>query len=245
MATNSGVRREILEKLGISRQALSQRASKIKRDLGPITTEEAVYVIGHLEGIDLSRFLPISTLDRIRSLVPREIKPTKISEQRVRSVKKKQERHYPLVNSTGINIASKLGNDSYTKLFILENSIRALIVKKLGVLRRDWWDIYVPLKVKNNVARTINKEKHYPYREARGSDPLYYANFSDLSTIILENKEVFRDIILDFDWFKVKMEEIYMARNNLAHCVPLTRDDVSRINLFFSDWARLLETAGF
>ena len=209
-----------------------------------MTTEEALYVIGHLEGIDLSRFLPISTLDRIRSLVPREIKPTKISEQRVQSVKKKQERHYPLVNTSEINMASKLGSDSYAKIFILENSIRGLIVKILGVLDRDWWNIYVPSKVKSNVARTISKEKHFPYRESRGSNPLAYANFSDLSAIILENKDEFRDIILDFDWFKVKMEEIYMTRNNLAHCVLLTSDDVSRINLFFRDWARLLETAG-
>jgi hypothetical protein len=35
-----------------------------------------------------------------------------------------------------------------------------------------------------------------------------------------------------------------MARNNLAHCVPLNEDDKSRISIFHRDWARLIEASG-
>ena len=73
MSTNQSVKREVLGKLKISPQALSQRAARIKGRYGPMTTEEAVYVIAHMEGIDISKFLPIATLDRVRSLVPRDV----------------------------------------------------------------------------------------------------------------------------------------------------------------------------
>lgn len=245
MSTDPKVRREILGRLRISRQALSQRATRIKENYGPMTTEEAVYVIAHIEGIDLSKFLPIAILDRVRSLVPKEIQPNKSQARSQQRVKRKQKESYPLVTNAQIKMAYDLGNDVFPKLFVLENSIRSLITKRLEALDTNWWDTYAPSPVKNNVSRTMNKEKRYPYREARGNHPISYANFADLSTIILANQSVFQDVILDFEWFKVRMDEVYMARNNLAHCVSLSSDDVARINLFFRDWARLLETAGF
>jgi hypothetical protein len=244
MTTDLKVRHEILGKLSISRQALSQRAKRIKENYGPMTTEEAVYVIAHMEGIDLSKFLPIATLDRVRSLVPKEIQPEKVQFRSQRTKRQHKQISYPLVTNSQIGMANNLGSDVYPKLFVLENSIRSLIQKCLEIHGNNWWDIYVPLKIKNNVSRTMNKEKRYPYRESRGNHPISYANFSDLSTIILANQTFFIDIILDFEWFKVRMDEVYMARNNLAHCVPLSNDDISRIVLFLRDWARLLETAG-
>ena len=39
------------------------------------------------------------------------------------------------------------------------------------------------------------------------------------------------------------MEDVYIARNNLAHSIPLSKDDIARINVFYNDWARVLETA--
>ena len=245
MSTNPKLRQEILGKLRISRQALSQRAARIKEHYGPMTTEEAVYVIAHTEGIDLSKFLPIAVLDRVRSLVPKEIKPSKAQARSQPRVKRKQKESYPLITDAQIKMAYDLGCDVFPKLFVLENSIRSLITKHLDAISANWWDTYAPSTVKNNVSKTMNREKRYPYREARGNHPISYANFADLSAIVLANQSVFQDVILDFGWFKVKMDEVYMARNNLAHCVSLSDDDIARINLFFRDWARLLETAGF
>jgi len=245
MSTNPIVKKEILNKLKITPQALSQRAKRIKEKFGPMTTEEAIYVIAHMEGLDLSKFLPIATLDRVRSLVPKEILPSKSKALLQQRVKPQKEELYPLVTSPQIKMAFDLGGNVYPKLFVLENSIRSLITKQFVALDPNWWDTYVPASVKSNVLKTMNKEKRYTYRESRGKHPISYANFIDLSTIIVDNQSVFQNINIDFDWFKEKMKEIYMARNNIAHCVPLSKDDVTRIDLFFRDWARTLETAGF
>lgn len=249
MTTNSNVRDKVLNKLNIKQPALSYRAKKIKEAYGPMTTEEAVYVIAHILEIDLSKYLPIAILDRIRSLVPRElpIKPsTQLQAGPVYPSKSKQKKPkpYPLVKTVLAKIGENLGSSVYPQLFIIENSIRELISMRLSIKGANWWDLYVPGEVRRNVNRTITKEKRFPYRESRGDHPLSYSNFSDLKEIILNNPNDFQDVILDFEWFKVKMDEIYMVRNNIAHCVPLTRDDISRINLFLRDWARLLDTAG-
>jgi hypothetical protein len=249
MATNPKLRYDLLEILGITKQGLSYRAKKIKETHGPMTTEEAVYVIAHMEGLDLSKYLPISTLDRIRALVPR-ISPTKSLDRSKASTNKthriatKRNTSYPLVRKSYINAAKTLGDDCYPLLFLIENSIRELITLRLAIRGSNWWDHSAPKNVQQNVQRTISKEKRYPYRDKRGSHPIFYANFLDLRKVIDANRGEFQDVIIDFDWFKAKMDEIYMVRNNLAHCVPLSKDDITRINLFFRDWARLMENAG-
>jgi hypothetical protein len=131
-------------------------------------------------------------------------------------------------------------------MFQLENSIRELVEKVLSKSGVDWWNNHVPSDVRTNVRRTMDKEKRYPYRTRRGDHPLYYANFDDLRKIIMYplNKSDFQQIIVDFQFFEVKMNEVYMARNNLAHCVPLLESDIARIMLFHRDWAIILDSAG-
>jgi hypothetical protein len=214
-----------------------------------MTTEEAVYIIAHVEGINLAKYLDLASLDRVRAMIPREIKPSPAVPQiRNASQKKKsrskQSASYPLVSGNFIQRIVAIGDESFPQIVVLENSIRNLIEKTLSSVNPAWWDTLVPDKVKNNVQRTIDKEKKYPYREKRGNQPILYCNFADLKEIIIANYPEFRAVIIDIEWFKTKMDEVYMARNNLAHSVLLTNDDISRIALFYRDWARLLETGG-
>jgi len=243
------VRRGLFDKLKVSPQALSQRARRLKDKYGPMTTDEAVYVIAHLEGIDLARYLSLETLDRIRSLVPRDIKPHPAVSQgapreAISAKKRKTAISYPLVKESFIHQAVVIGEEAFPKIVVLENSIRALIERTLSAIRADWWTSLVPPNVQKNVQRTTNKEKKYPYREKRGSKPLMYCNFADLKEIVIANHSAFRNVIVDPGWFEAKMGEVYMARNNLAHSILLTKDDTARIALFYRDWARLLEAAG-
>jgi hypothetical protein len=245
---NPEVRREIFRKLKISQPALSQRAKRIKNKFGPMTTDEAVYVIAHMEGIDLAKYLSLQILDRIRSLVPREIAPSKPTAiQRGKpEIKKRRERihPYPLISRHFIQRVITIGEEAFPQIVMIENSMRNLIERTLLKIKTDWWEEFVPPNVKGMVQRTIKKEEKYSYREKRGDKPLLYCNFTDLKEIIIANKNHFAGIIFDFGWFESKMNEIYMARNNLAHSVLLSNDDISRIALFYKDWARLLESAG-
>ena len=245
---NKRVRRELLAGLKISHQALSQRAKRLKEKHGPMTTDEAVYVIAHQEGIDLGRYLPLHILDRIRSLVPREVK-AQLPEERIARRRTRISRKgrgvvsYPLIKEQFIRRAVAIGEETFPQLVVLENSIRVLIEKTLSAVRSDWWIALVPKNIQRRVQQTIDKEKKYPYRERRGNKPLMYCNFVDLKEIVIANRIHFQGVIVDIDWFKARMDEVYMARNNLAHSVLLSNDDISRITLLYRDWARLLEAA--
>lgn len=243
------LRKELLDCLDITRQALSQRAKRIKAQYGPMSTDEAVYVIAHLRGIDLSKYLPLQTVDRVRALMPR-VSPASPSRppqnQKAKKPKPRKQPPYPLVAVRISLHAASLGADVYPCLFELENSVRALIERVLSPSGAKWWDNRVPAGVRQAVQRTQIKETRYPYRDKRGPTPLYYANLDDLRKIVIDplNWPDFQPIIIDQAWFDVKMQEVYMARNNLAHCVPLSADDRSRILLFHRDWARMLVAAG-
>ena len=57
MALNRDLRKDLLEKLGVTRQRLSQKAKAIKVAHGPMSTDDAVYVLAHQAGFDLSKYL--------------------------------------------------------------------------------------------------------------------------------------------------------------------------------------------
>ncbi len=240
------VRSELLDKLHVTPQALSKRAKSFKNKYGPMSTDEAVYVIAHNEGIDLSKYLSLHIIDRIRSLVPRQIYIQQIGQQQKSRKNQKNKLKtvpYPFVKPILIKKAKEIGEETFPFLFIIENSIRELIVRTLSRKKNNWWDEFVPNMIKKSVKRTADKEKKFPYREKRGNQPILYCNFSDLKEIILANQNDFKNIIFDFEWFEIKMDEIYMVRNNIAHSIPLTKDDISRVSLFYRDWARLMETS--
>jgi hypothetical protein len=243
------VKKLLLDMLRITPQALSHRAKRIKSAFGPMSTEEAVYVIAHREGVDLSRFLSIETIDRIRSLVPKELPKSSGSPIAARPKDKKHPKSaklYPLVANHIISRTVSIGDESFPQVFVLENSIRNLIIQKLSKAHgRDWWTKANVKGVRDTVQRTIDKEKKYPHREKRGLHPVYYSNFADLKQIILNERKYFTDVIVDFQWFEVEMNRVYMARNLLAHSVVIGEDDASRIRVFYRDWARLLESAGY
>ena len=245
---NRHIWRELFAILGVTPQALSQRAKRLKDKYGPMTTDEAVYIIAHMEGIDLSKHLSLEMLDRVRSLVPREINPqytknqTRPTKTKV-ATRKKTVVSYPLVKGIFIQRVVTIGGEALPQLVVLENSIRGLIEQTLSKVQSDWWTTLVPSGVQKNVLRTIDKEKKYPYREKRGTKPLMYCNFADLKEIVVVNYSAFQIVIVDIEWFKAKMDEIYMARNNLAHSILLSDDDISRIALFYRDWSRLLQAA--
>ncbi len=245
--TDRGVRSALLRILNVTPQALSLRAKAMKAKHGPMSTEEAVYVIAHQNGVDLSHYLAPQLIDRIRSLVPRELPaPTAQQSPRKRTKRRSTPRPYPLVTSATTQKAVTIGQETFPQVFIAENSIRNLIAKVLTkAYGRDWWVRANIANVRNNVQRTIDREKKFPHRERRGLHPLHYTNFSELKSIILSEQDNFKNIILDFKWFEVEMNEVYMARNNLAHSIVVSQDDSAKIRIFYNEWARLLETAGY
>lgn len=72
MATDRRLRTDLLKKLGgVTPQRLSQLVADVKRQYGPMSTEDGAYVLAHLRGLDLTKYLDRERVDRIRGMVPR------------------------------------------------------------------------------------------------------------------------------------------------------------------------------
>jgi hypothetical protein len=248
--TNRELRRLLLKKLAVSPQRLSQRVAQVKRLYGPMSTEDGTYVLAHQEGIDLTRHLDQSTVDRVRHMLPtgavpttggqhRKSRPTSASTRPVR-IAPSLELVNAMLPASVVADASRMAN-VYPKLYIFENSIRNVIVRVLRAkYGTNWWSNRAPTSVQKSVAERKAKEAKTPWHGKRGTHEIYYANFGDLRDIITKNWVNFEPIFLKQPWITQRLEELEPPRNIVAHSNPLSKQEENRVDLYFNDWIALL-----
>lgn len=249
MATNPKLRAELLSDLKCSPQALSQRANVVKSKYGPMSTEEAVYVIAHQHGYDLSKYVDADTVTRVREILSRNATsappPMRARSKGGRTTYVKISRDLPkvdlLLSTTLAEEAAKMAG-IYPKYYVLENSFRVTIQrildKKYGT---GWWEAHVPTDPKNRVRDRKADEAKKPWNSKRGQREIFYSDFKDLKAIIDANREVFAPIFVDLVWLTQKMSELEHPRNIVAHHNPLDATEIKRIEVIFEDWVKLLK----
>jgi hypothetical protein len=133
-------------------------------------------------------------------------------------------------------------SEVYPKMYLLENSIRSVINRVLTAKHgKDWWDTQAPSAVRKLVQGRKDKEDKIPWHGKRGAHEIYYSDFSDLQNIIEKNWVDFDPIIHKQQWIKQWLEELEPARNTLAHNNPVSDNEQKRIEVFYNDWAALIE----
>jgi hypothetical protein len=250
MTTNRELRRDLLKKLGVTPQRLSQRVAQVKRNYGPMSTEDGTYVLAHQEGLDLTKYLDKTTVDRVRSLLPAGgvALPSSSPSRRARSAPATRPvRIAPSLELVDAMLPSGVAADAsrmasvYPKLYVFENSIRNVIIRVLrSRYGKDWWNSRVPTAVQKSVADRKAKEAKTPWHGKRGTDDIYYSNFGDLRDIITKNWSDFESIFLKQPWITQRLDELEPPRNILAHNNPLSKQEEARIDLYFNDWIALL-----
>jgi hypothetical protein len=130
----------------------------------------------------------------------------------------------------------------YEIFYCLEKSIRQLIVDVFEASGdQEWWDNLVPEQVKQNVKRSIKREKESAVT-LRSSEPIDYTNFGELSEIIKSNWSLFGGSVFnDMKAVEKVMSSLNSLRNPIAHCSPLAEDEVLRLDLSLRDWFRIME----
>jgi hypothetical protein len=248
MPTNPELRNKLLKHLGCSPPALSQRVSVIKRKYGPMTTEDAVYLIAHKQEIDLSKYLDKNTVDKIRTLIPQEgrTRELRLNKKKIgeRKVVINIDANIPQVDamlSTAIAQDVKKMAQVYPLQYILENSLRVVIKKVLEKkYSKNWWGNKVKTEINNRVEDRKIKEDKQPWHGKRGQHEIFYSDFSDLKSIISKNWDDFKTIFPSQQWIIQRLDDLEHPRNIIAHNNPLSEDDKKRIGLYLSDWLKLL-----
>ncbi len=254
--TDRKLRSELLKRLkGITRQALSQRVQIVKRKY-PMTTEDAIYVLAHNEGILLDRYLDKETIDRIRELVlnispiqpaikPRSKQKASLDaerDQRVIVMSKDFKITDPILHDRKIQEAKAMA-ETYPFLYILENSIRQVIdqimISKHG---KDWWNSQAPSGLEKLVTARMASEKKNSWHQKKGSRPIDYLDLNQLPALMRKiEQDVVPNIIPSIDWFTQLVNEVYQSRCVVCHMNPLDQHNIQAVKLRFGQWQRQIK----
>jgi hypothetical protein len=224
----------------------------MKTDHGPMSTEDATYVIAHQVGLDLTKYLDPGTVNRIRSMIPKGSESTPFAPMRKNSSNTKRctvVRIEPNIPQVDALLSTTLAEDAkkmamvYPKYYVLENSIRVVIKRILEkAYGKNWWQLTVANPVQAIVTERIQKEAKQPWHGKRGQHEIFYSDFGDLKKIITKNWDDFKEIFPSQAWICQKLDELEHPRNVMAHHNPLRTEDLNRIDLYFSDWIALLKS---
>ena len=136
--------------------------------------------------------------------------------------------------------ASEMANH-YETFYCLEKSIRKVISETLAEAdSATWWEgDRVPQCITQEVAKRIKKEVDSGVTR-RSDDPIDYSTFGELSQIITSNWDVFGAIFTSPRAVERVMAQLNLLRGPIAHCSPITEDEIDRLNLSVKDWFRIM-----
>lgn len=131
--------------------------------------------------------------------------------------------------------------EHYEVFYCLEKTIRELLVDVFEASGdEEWWENKVPDQVKQNVKKSIKREKEAAVTP-RSSSPIDYTTFGELSEIIKSNWSLFGgSVFTEIRAVEKVMANLNSLRNPIAHCSPLAEDEVLRLELSLRDWFRII-----
>jgi hypothetical protein len=253
--TNRELKRALLKKLGVSKQAISQRVRRLIEDR-PMTTEDATYLIAHESGIPLDRYLDSAEMDRVRTLMPTgAAQPGKLHKEMASRAKRSAPANRTIVIGKEFKgsdpiLPTDVLSDAremaavYPLLYVLENSIREAINRIMQKHHGDlWWDSYSPQGLKDTVNKRMAEENINSWHQRRGAHPINYLDLNQLPAIVRKNERDFvPDMFRDADWFKHYIDDLYLSRCVLAHMNPLDKDNIEDVRLSFNKWQKLINS---
>jgi len=129
----------------------------------------------------------------------------------------------------------------YELFYCLENAIRKLVSETLteseGV---NWWDSgKIPPSIVQDVKGRVQKELDSGITR-RSDDPIDYTTFGELSVIITSNWQLFGTIFSSRRAVEKIMCSLNLLRGPIAHCCPISEDEVIRLRLAVRDWFRII-----
>lgn len=150
-------------------------------------------------------------------------------------------RYYPQFDLVVRQEAARMARH-YEVFYCLEQSIRKMIIEMLDSADPgNWWDPKrIPQNIFDEVASRMKKERDAGVT-IRSDEPIDYANFGELGEIIKKNWDVFGSVFESQRAVEKVMNSLNVVRGPIAHCSPLSEDEVVRLRLSVKDWFRLME----
>jgi hypothetical protein len=244
----------------VTPQRVYQLAGEMKRDHGPMGTDDAICVIAHMKGLDLSKYgLGKDVIDRVRTMVPRPNGSTPVAipalpkngvaatgtpKPKVVRIDASLPDGELLLSARTLKEAGAMAK-VYPMMYLLENSVRTVIMRVMASKHgKDWWDTHAPAEVCKVVRGRKDNEEVKPWHGKRGVHGLYYSDFSHLKLIIQKNWTDFQDILSDQQRISRLLEDLEQPRNTIAHHNPISDHEQKRIEVAYGDWMQIIANKG-
>ena len=148
--------------------------------------------------------------------------------------------YYPQFEQTVRAEASEM-SQHYELFYCLEQSIRKLITENLQETEgADWWNNgKIPTDIHKEVATRVQREAESDTTQ-RSDALLDYTNFGELSVIITSNWDLFKTIFTNQRAVTHVMSNLNLLRGPIAHCCPISQDEIERLRLSVKDWFRMI-----
>jgi hypothetical protein len=256
MRANPLVRSALLASLKITRQGLHERTRKLKSSL-PMSTEDAVYVLAHQNGIDIGRYLDRAALDRVGAIVSRlgngPDEPRRVKKQLAGTTQTTVrivlgpifDADLPGLARAHAADARRMTAEVYPVLYLFENSARDLID---GVLTSrigpNWWELSAPTDLKKKVQKRLTDESADPWHGKRGGRPISYLDITDLPVLVRKHWPIFKDKFPRETWFTGVVDDLNISRRVVAHMNPLEKDEIAQVHAGFRKWIKQVQAIG-
>lgn len=171
--------------------------------------------------------------EAIRQEIPSDNSAPKQSEQDI-------ERRMPLnILEDAHVLAARKMSWVYIAIAAFENSVRAFIEERLlEKVGADWWDRAVSNAIKVESEKRKKEEEQIRWHGSRGTSPLSYVQLEELSLLIQNNHNHFKDLIPTVEWAREIFRTLARSRNVIMHSGQLTLADVERVAMNIRDWVR-------
>jgi hypothetical protein len=128
----------------------------------------------------------------------------------------------------------------YELFYCLEQAIRKLITETLEeAAGANWWETKVPGQIVQDVKRLRNDEIENGVT-SRSELAIDYTTFGQLAVIITSNWDLFGTIFKSARAVEKVMKSLNLLRGPIAHCCPLSEDEIDRLQLAVKDWFRMI-----
>ena len=148
--------------------------------------------------------------------------------------------YYPQFEQTVRAEAAEM-SQHYELFYCLEQSIRKLITETLhDATVTDWWNSgKVPPDIHKEVAARVQREAESGITQ-RSDALLDYTTFGELSVIITSNWDLFKTVLTNQRAVTRVMSSLNILRGPIAHCCPMSEDEIGRLKLSVKDWFRMI-----
>jgi hypothetical protein len=126
----------------------------------------------------------------------------------------------------------------YAAIHAFENAVRGLATKAMAEKHGEVWWAKVPERIQKTSKSRMDEDSKFRWHSARGVHEINYCDFSDLSSIIVTNWDVFEDVLGNMEWAKATLNTLEKSRNIVMHGGSLAKEDVERIGMNIRDWIR-------